>query len=51
MDRKRRKVEMKAFVRLTAYVWVDKNDNLQEIDEIEEVDEVLGDEEIIDIIY
>jgi len=47
----KRKVKIKAWCRLTVYAELDKNKKIVEITDIEEIDEILGDEEIIDIIY
>ncbi len=46
----RHKVQIKAYCKITAYVTLDKNNALVDIEEIEDVDEILGDEEILKII-
>lgn len=48
---KRRKLKIKAYCKLTIFATLNDKNEIQEIEEIEEVDEILGDEEVVDIIY
>lgn len=46
----RRKVKMKAYVSMIAYVTLNKHGHIDSVDEVDEVIDVLSDEEIIDVI-
>lgn len=48
---KRRKLKIKAYCKLTVFAILNDKNEIQEIDDIEEIDEILGNEEVIDIIY